>query len=255
MQRRQREKLRGLVSFVLPLIAVPVFSVTVFIVYDTLRSIGNWDDATFQWIVFPEAIVVLPGMLIIVAAFAAILGMQMSLRCRTTVMAVMLSVGIVVGLCGALGWCGWQLLSPNGSGQVGVVAGAFSPFTLLTMLIVAAVIDARRRRIPNWLTLTLMICGIAQSFTAAHTVGPGAALLGIFGGFALMLGQFALGGLGGGDVKLLMGVGAWVGPLPLLAVFAAASVIGMVIVISQALWQGRLATLVRVMLSSLQRPR
>ena len=47
----------------------------------------------------------------------------------------MLSVGIVVGLCGALGWCGYQLLSPSGSGQVGIVAGAFSPFTLLTMLI------------------------------------------------------------------------------------------------------------------------
>jgi len=128
-------KLRGLVSFVLPLIAVPVFSVAVFIVYDIARSIGNWDDATFKWIVFPEAIVVLPGMLIIVSAFAAILGMQMSLRCRTTVMAVMLSVGIVVGLCGALGWCGYSLLGPNGSGQVGIVAGGFSPFTLLTMLI------------------------------------------------------------------------------------------------------------------------
>jgi ABC-type transport system involved in multi-copper enzyme maturation permease subunit len=128
-------KLRGLVSFVMPLIAVPVFSVAVFIVYDTLRSIGNWDDPTFEWIVFPEAIVILPGMLIIVSAFAAILGMQMSLRCRTTVMAVMLSVGIVVGLCGALGFCGNQLLGPSGSGQVGIVAGAFSPFTLLTMLV------------------------------------------------------------------------------------------------------------------------
>ena len=41
----------------------------------------------------------------------------------------------MVGLCGALGWCGWQLLSPSGSGSVGIVAGAFSPFTLLTMLI------------------------------------------------------------------------------------------------------------------------
>ncbi len=128
-------KLRGLVSFVLPLIAVPVFSIAAFVVYDSLHSIANWNDPTFDWIVFPEAIILVPAMMIIVAAFAAILGMNMSLRCRTTVMAVMLSVGIVVGLCGALGWCGWQLLSPSGSGQVGVVAGAFSPFTLLTMLI------------------------------------------------------------------------------------------------------------------------
>ena len=128
-------KLRGLVSFVLPLIAVPVLSVVIFVVYDVFRRVGSIDDANFQWIVFPEAVVVMPAMLIIVAAFAAILGMQMSLRCRTTVMAVMLSVGIVVGLCAALGWCGYQLLQSPTAGSIGVVAGAFSPFTLLTMMI------------------------------------------------------------------------------------------------------------------------
>ncbi|HXE53215.1 MAG TPA: ABC transporter permease subunit, partial [Tepidisphaeraceae bacterium] len=128
-------KLRGLVSFVLPLIAVPVLSVLFFVIYDAFRLISNSGGSTFQWIVFPEAVLVLPGMLIIVSAFAAILGMQMSLRCRTTVMAVMLSVGIVVGLCGALGWCGFQLLQSQTGDSIGVVAGAFSPFTLLTMLI------------------------------------------------------------------------------------------------------------------------
>ncbi|HSZ56203.1 MAG TPA: ABC transporter permease subunit [Tepidisphaeraceae bacterium] len=126
-------KLRGLVSFVLPLIAVPVVSVIFFVVYDFFQMLGN--DPQFQWIVFPEAVIVLPGMLIIVSAFAAILGMQMSLRCRTTVMAVMLSVGIVVGLCGALGWCGWQMLGSGNMDQFGIVPGAFSPFTLLTMMI------------------------------------------------------------------------------------------------------------------------
>ena len=125
-------KLSGLVSFVLPLIAVPVISVLFFVIYDTFQMIG---DPQAQWIVFPEAVLLLPGMLIIVAAFAAILGMQMSLRCRTTVMAVMLSVGIVIGICGALGWCGYQVLDSNASDPIGPIIGAFSPFTLLTMLI------------------------------------------------------------------------------------------------------------------------
>jgi prepilin peptidase CpaA len=116
---------------------------------------------------------------------------------------------------------------------------------LLAMLVIAAVIDARQRRIPNWLTAAMMLCGLAQSFTSVHSVGPGAASLGLLAGLALMLGQFALGGLGGGDVKLLMGVGSWVGPLPLLMIFMAASVAGLIIVLVQAWWQGRLASLVR----------
>src|SRR5688500_16611598 len=91
-------KLRGLVSFVLPLVAVPVASVFFFIVYDCFRIIRG-DDFAFRWIVFPEAVLVMPATLIIVAAFASILGMQMSLRCRTTVRAVMSSVGIVGGVC------------------------------------------------------------------------------------------------------------------------------------------------------------
>ena len=116
---------------------------------------------------------------------------------------------------------------------------------LLAMLGIAAAIDARTRRIPNWLTVSMMLCGLVQSFTSMRTVGPTGACLGLLAGFVLMLGQFALGGLGGGDVKLLMGVGAWVGAIPLLAIFMATSLVGMLIVISQALWQGRMRTLLR----------
>jgi len=47
----------------------------------------------------------------------------------------MSSVGIVAGLCAALGWCGYQMLDNHGMGLVGWVAGSFSPFTLMTMLI------------------------------------------------------------------------------------------------------------------------
>ncbi len=129
-------KLRGLVSFVLPLVAVPVASAMMFVIYDVVRLASASGDPDFKWIVFPEAVVLLPGMLIIVSAFAAILGMQMSLRCRTTVMAVMTSVGIVVGICAALGWCGFSLLQNNSANSgISVGIGSFSPFTLMQMLI------------------------------------------------------------------------------------------------------------------------
>jgi hypothetical protein len=78
----------------------------------------------------------MPSMLIIVCAFAAILGMQMSLRCRTTVRAVMSSVGIIVGACALAGWCGNELLNSRATvPEIGVGAAAFSPFTMLTLLI------------------------------------------------------------------------------------------------------------------------
>jgi len=127
-------KLRGLVSFVIPLIAVPLASLLLFVLHDLYRY---WRDpaGTATWIVFPEALLVLPPTLIIVAAFAAIVGMQMSLRCRTTVMAVMSSVGIVGAACFGLGACGVSALGNREFGQLGVVVGTFSPFTLAAVLI------------------------------------------------------------------------------------------------------------------------
>jgi hypothetical protein len=93
-------------------------------------------SAKFNWIVFPEAILIMPPMLVIVAAFASILGMQMSLRCRTTVRAVMSSVGIVAGICAVLGTCGHMIVdSARGEGALMFVFSGFSPFTLLALLI------------------------------------------------------------------------------------------------------------------------
>jgi hypothetical protein len=124
------------VSFVLPLIAVPVLSALLFILGDAFH-LASINDPSFKWIVFPEAIFILPGMLIVVVAFASILGMQMSLRCRTTVRAVMASVGIMIGICGLLGWCGGQILTSmnRGDNGIGVAIASFSPFTVMTMLI------------------------------------------------------------------------------------------------------------------------
>ena len=128
-------KLRGLVSFVIPLIAVPIASVLIFVIYDCWHVMTS-NDASFQWIVFPEAVVILPGTLVIVAACASILGMQMSLRCRTTVRAVMSSVGIMLAACGGLGWCGFEFLTSRGAdGDFSLVLSSFSPFTVMTVLI------------------------------------------------------------------------------------------------------------------------
>jgi len=129
-------KLRGLVSFVLPLAAVPVLSVLMFVVYDVVRSLGL-TDPTFQWVVSPEGVLILPGTLVISAALAAILSMNLSLRLSSTVKAVMSSVGIIVGAAAAMGWCGFALLdnARTSTNTFAIVLSAFSPFTLVSLLI------------------------------------------------------------------------------------------------------------------------
>lgn len=71
------------------------------------------------------------------------------------------------------------------------------------------------------------------------------ALLGIVVGGAIPLALFAISALGGGDVKLLAAVGAWMGPGPVFLVFIIEAVLGMVYVLLQALMQGRSKVLFR----------
>lgn len=116
---------------------------------------------------------------------------------------------------------------------------------MFALLAWAAVVDARTRRIPNVLTVSLAVMGLVQSFLPTHTVGPLQSAGGLGLGFGLTFILFALGALGGGDVKLLAGVGAWVGVWGVAQVFAGAAVVGMVIVLVQSARQGRMGILFR----------
>ena len=77
---------------------------------------------------------------------------------------------------------------------------------------VACVIDLRERRIPNWLTLGAALGGLVYQVTVAGTAGLVSGLAGWTVGVAIFFLPFVLRGLGGGDIKLLGALGAWVGP-------------------------------------------
>jgi prepilin peptidase CpaA len=116
---------------------------------------------------------------------------------------------------------------------------------LAALLALAAAIDLRHRRIPNWLTLAMAVSGLAQSLLPGTHLSPGSAVLGLLTGVGLLIVPFVLQALGGGDVKLLGAVGAWLGPWLTLEVFVVCCVVGMVIVLAQATAEGRLRTLFR----------
>jgi prepilin peptidase CpaA len=122
------------------------------------------------------------------------------------------------------------------------------PLALLPLLLIlaaATAMDIHGRRIPNWLTLGLAAGGLAVSCGPWGAVDPLWSFLGLLTGFILLFFLFALGAVGGGDVKLLAAVGAWVGPAGVIAIFCVAAISGMFIVLGQALWQGRLGVLLR----------
>ena len=99
-------------------------------------------------------------------------------------------------------------------------------------MILAAVIDGVKFKVPNWLTLSMILAGwgIGALNSLGVTVGPGpvdpslrdlfpasggigSAVLGSLVAFALLFPVFAIGGMGQGDVKMQAGFGAWIGAL------------------------------------------
>jgi len=79
-------------------------------------------------------------------------------------------------------------------------------------VIVAAVIDIRTQKIPNWLTLPFILIGLGLNCYLAGNNGLISSALGLLTGFLLLYFVYLLGGMGAGDVKLLCAVGALLGP-------------------------------------------
>ncbi len=119
-------KLRGLVSFLLPLLAIPVISLLVFGLYDLATG-------AIVPVVWPESAIELGLLLVVYASFACVLGLQMSLQFRRTVPAVLSSVGIIIGVSFALGACGWGLLEV--SKAYGALIAPFTPFTAVSLIV------------------------------------------------------------------------------------------------------------------------
>lgn len=157
-------KLRGLVSFTLPLLAVPAATVLAVALIDLAR--GNITPMAHL-----ISALLLPPLMVVYSAFVCLLGLQMSLKSKRSVQAVLSSMGIVVVVGFGLLLCVFPLLNSRGP-----LLGLMSPLTFVAAIYMVLNPDA--------------VTGSGMDITSAEivlAVGTGISLL-IYG--AIVAGMY-----------------------------------------------------------------
>jgi Flp pilus assembly protein protease CpaA len=97
---------------------------------------------------------------------------------------------------------------------------------VLAVTALAAVTDVRSFRIPNLLTLPFVVTGLAYHGLTGGWGPLIVSFLGALFGFFILLLPFLRGGMGAGDLKLMAGVGAWLGLPMTIYVFIGSGLAG-----------------------------
>src|SRR5262245_30574624 len=106
------------------------------------------------------------------------------------------------------------------------------------VLVEAAVIDGRQLRVPNWLTFHFVAGGLLYAGFAGGREMLLWSLAGTAVGLVSLMPLYAIGGMGAGDVKLMAGLGAWMGPWLTFGAFVTSAVVGGVLGMAMILASG-----------------
>lgn len=120
-------KLRGLMSFTIPMLVVPIISLLVFVIYDVVM-IGRSTQAVLNF----EAVFELAVLMVVFTALACVIGLQISLKSKKTVRAVLVSVTMMSLICGLLYVVGDAIV--KNAGNVGAFFAPGTPFTAVKVL-------------------------------------------------------------------------------------------------------------------------
>jgi len=132
-------KLRGLIAYMLPLLAVPLGTLGAACLYVALggfdRAGGVDVSSTVARVslslpvILPEAAILAPVTVIPFMAFCVMVGLQRSLGSRGTLSAVVATVGIVGAISGVIGLCGWT--AAGSVPLVGPMLSSLSPASFM----------------------------------------------------------------------------------------------------------------------------
>ncbi len=115
---------------------------------------------------------------------------------------------------------------------------------------VCVVTDVKDRRIPNVITLPMILVGYVYMGIVYGWSGLGDAAVGMLLLSVPYLMVFILGGMGGGDVKLMAAVGVWLGPVIGIWVLVLTVCWGLVLSLVAAGMYGRIRELPFTMVAS-----
>jgi prepilin peptidase CpaA len=115
----------------------------------------------------------------------------------------------------------------------------------VALAVAAGVTDWRSRRIPNWLTITGLLVGIAANAAVGGVGGLKTSLLGAGLGLLLLLPFVFLRSLGAGDWKLAGALGAFVGPGVLLDLLMGSIFVAGIMALGLVIYKRRLMETLR----------
>ena len=113
---------------------------------------------------------------------------------------------------------------------------------LALFLVSAGIEDVRTREIANWKNAAIALLAPAWWWAVGVPAWPGVAMQLALAAivFGVFVGAFALGMMGGGDVKLIGALALWLPPAPMLTMLVVMSLVGGVVTIvllAEARWR------------------
>ena len=107
-----------------------------------------------------------------------------------------------------------------------------SKIIIITILIsgmsIATATDFKTGKIPNLLTVPMMLAGLIHSFLYMGVKGLGFSSCGLAVGIGIFIVPYCFGGMGGGDVKLMGAIGSLIGVKGVLITGSIAVILGFV---------------------------